>query len=221
MPSVYFENYNNFAEQDLIESLVNETLSIYGHTVYYLPRTLVKKDEIWSEDSLSYYHNAFEFDMYIRSYDSYEGDGTFLSKFNLEIRDQVTFSVARRAFGNNIAAYRPDIQRPREGDLVYSTMMKRLFVIKYVNNTSIFYQMGTLQTWDIVCEVWEYSNERFNTGIDEIDQIEQDYTVANVFSNTTYETAMSDVFAQNQEFQEDGASIVDWTQIDPFSEGNV
>lgn len=221
MPSVYFDNFNNYAEQDLVDSLVTESLSIYGHTVYYLPRTIIKKDEIWSEDRLSYYHEAFEFDMYIKSYDSYEGDGTFLSKFNLEIRDQVTFSVARRTFGNNIAAQRPDIQRPREGDLVYSTMMKRIFVIKYVNNTAIFYQMGNLQTWDIVCEVWEYSNERFNTGVDEIDQIEQDYSVANVFSNTAYEAAMTDVFAQNQEFQEDGESIVDWTQIDPFSEGNV
>lgn len=221
MPSVYFDNYNNYAEQDLIESLVTESLSIYGHTVYYLPRHIVKNDEIWTEDSLSYYHDAYEFDMYIKSYDSYEGDGTFLSKFNLEIRDQVTFSISRRHFGNEIASRRADIQRPREGDLVYSTMMKRLFVIKYVNNTAIFYQMGNLQTWDIVCEVWEYSNERFNTGVDEIDAIEQQYSVSNVFSNNAFESAMTDVFAQNQEFQEAGSSVVDWTQVDPFSEGNV
>ncbi len=221
MPSVYFDNFNNFAEQDLIDSLVSESLSIYGHTVFYLPRSIVKNDEIWSEDSLSYYHDAYEFDMYIKSYDSYEGDGTFLSKFNLEIRDQITFTVARRAFGVEISSKRADIQRPREGDLVYSTMMRRIFVIKYVNNSAVYYQMGDLQTWDIVCEVWEYSNERFNTGVDAIDSIEQQYSVSNVYANNVYEDAMSDVFAQNQEFQEAGASIVDWTQVDPFSEGNV
>jgi hypothetical protein len=221
MPNLFFNNFNSYAEQSLIEDLVTESLSIYGHTVYYLPREIVKKDEIWSEDSLSYYRSAFEFDMYIKSYDSYEGDGTFLSKFNLEVRDQVTFTVSRRMFGNEIATQRPDIQRPREGDLVYSTMMKRIFVIKYVSSTAIYYQMGDLQTWDVVCEVWEYSNERFDTGIDEIDSIEDKYTVSNVYANTAYEAAMLDVFAQNQEFQEAGASILDWTTVDPFSEGSV
>jgi hypothetical protein len=221
MPNLFFNNFDSYSEQSLVEDLVTECLSMFGHTVYYLPRTLVKKDEIWAEDSLSYYQSAYAFDMYIKSYDSYEGDGTFLSKFNLEVRDQITFTVARRLFGNEIATERPDIQRPREGDLVYSTMLKRIFVIKYVNNNAIFYQMGDLQVWDIVCDVWEYSNERFSTGVDEIDSIETKYSISNVYSNTAYETAMSDVFAQNQEFQEQGASIIDWTSVDPFSEGSV
>jgi hypothetical protein len=221
MPSVYFDNFNNYAEQDLIESLINESLSIYGHTVYYLPRTLMKKDDIYGEDTLSSYNNSYEFDIYIKSYDSYEGDGTFLSKFNLEIRDSVTFTIARRAFGKEISAQQPNIQRPREGDLIYSTMMKRMFVIKYVNQTAIFYQMGSLQIWDVSCDVWEYSNEVFNTGIYEIDSIETKYSVSNVTSNTAYEAAMSDVFATNMEFQDEGTSLLDWSDIDPFSDGSV
>lgn len=221
MPSVFFNNFNSYSEQNLIEDLINESMSIYGHTVFYLPRKVVKKDEIYSEDVLSTYDEAYEFDMYIKSYDSYEGDGTFLSKFNLEIRDQITLTVGRRSFGNEIATARPDIQRPREGDLVYSTMMKRIFVIKYVNNSAIFYQMGDLQTWDLVCEVWEYSNERFNTGNAEIDQIEEQYSVSNVFDDEVYEEAMGDVFATNKEFQEEGTDIIDWSEVDPFSGGNV
>ena len=221
MPSVYFDNFNNYGEQDLIESLVVESISIYGHTVYYLPRTLVTKDDIYGEDKLSTYTDVFEFDMYIKSFDSYEGDGTFLSKFNLEVRDSATFSIARRSFGNEIASQRPDIQRPREGDLVYSTMMKKMFVIKYVNQTAIFYQMGELQIWDIACDVWEYSNERFDTGNAEIDAIEEQYSVANITNDAAYEAAMLDVFATNQEFQQEGAGIIDWSNVDPFSGGNV
>lgn len=221
MPSVYFDNFNNYGEQDLIESLVVESISIYGHTIYYLPRTLVAKDDIYGEDKLSVYNDIFEFDMYIKTFDSYEGDGQFLSKFNLEVRDSITFSVARRTFGNEIASQRPDIQRPREGDLIYSTMMKKLFVIKYVNQTAIFYQMGDLQIWDVACDVWEYSNERFNTGNAEIDAIEEQYTVANVFNDTDYENAMLDVYATNKEFQDEGQGIIDWTNVDPFSGGNV
>jgi len=221
MPSIYFDNFNNYGEQDLIESLINESLSIYGHTVYYLPRTLVKKDEIYGEDYLSTYNSAYEFDVYIKSYDSYEGDGTFLSKFNLEIRDSVTFTIARRAFQKEISTQEVEIQRPREGDLIYSTMMKRLFVIKYVNQTAIFYQMGSLQIWDVNCEVWEYSNERFNTGIHEIDSIETKYSVSNVTTDSAYEKAMSNVFETNVEFQAEGTGLLDWSDIDPFSSGSV
>lgn len=221
MPNLFFNNFDSYAEQMLVEDLITECLSIYGHPVYYLPRTVVNKDEIWSEDSLSTYRTAYEFDMYIKSYDSYEGDGTFLSKFNLEIRDQITFTVSRRSFGNEISSDRPDIQRPREGDLVYSSMLQRMFVIKFVNNNAVFYQMGDLQVWDIVCEVWEYSNERFDTGVDVIDNIETRFSTSNITSNTAFEDAMSDVYAQNQEFQEAGANILDWTAVDPFSQGQV
>jgi hypothetical protein len=221
MPSVYFDNFNNYSEQDLIESLINESLSIYGHTVYYLPRTLISKDDIYGEDTLSKYTNAYEFDVYIKSYDSYEGDGTFLSKFNLEIRDSVTFTIARRTFGREVSTQQPDIQRPREGDLIYSTMMKRMFVVKYVNQTAIFYQMGSLQLWDVACDVWEYSNEDFNTGIYEIDSIETKYSVSNITNDTAYEKAMSNVFETNVEFQAEGDGLIDWSDIDPFSQGQV
>lgn len=228
-------------EQDLIESLVVESISIYGHAIYYCPRTIVKKDEIYGEDSLSTYNDAYNFDVYVKSYDSYEGDGTFLSKFNLEIRDQITFVVARRTFYNEIAT-QEFIDRPQEGDLIYSPMMKRLFVIKYVNNAPIFYQMGSLQTWECVCEVFEYSNERFNTGISEIDDIEVKYSysldVAEIVTDDgmiiadnygfqiiqgqyDYDTQNQDVYATNDEFQLEGYNIIDWSRIDPFSEGQV
>lgn len=221
MPNVFFNNFDSYPEQDLIESLIVESIGIYGHGVYYCPRTLEKKDEIYSEDTLSTYRHAYEIDVYVRSFDAYEGDGTFLSKFNLEIRDQVTFVLARRTFGSEISSQQPSIQRPREGDLFYSTMMKRLFVVKFVNNNSIFYQLGTLQVWDVVCEIFEYSNERFFTGVEEIDRIASDYTVDLVTNDVEYEKAMNNVFSTNKEFQERGGGIVDLTEFDPFSGGSI
>ena len=237
----YFNNFTNSMEQDLIESLVVESISIYGHSVFYCPRTLVKKDDIYGEDTLSEYNRAYDFDMYIRSYDNYEGDGTFLSKFNLEIRDQVRFTVARRTFNNEVGADAA-IERPREGDLIYSPMMNRLFIIMYVKNTSVFYQMGALQTWDLTCEVFEYSSERLNTGIDAIDSIERKYSInevswgiltndgshlatqeggAIVQQKYDFDKQNQDVFADNDEIQLEGEGILDWTVIDPFSEGKV
>lgn len=237
----YFNNFSQSMEQDLIESLIVESISIYGHSIFYCPRTLNNKDDIYGEATLASYESAYEFDMYIRSFDNYEGDGTFLSKFNLEIRDQTTFSVARRTFNNEIGN-QANIDRPQEGDLIFSPMMKRIFVIKYVKNTPIFYQMGALQLWDLVCEAWEYSSERLNTGIPEIDSIEDKYSIDEmqfgiltqdgytitdqdsmtiVLGQFDYDTQMGDVFADNDEIQLEGNNIFDWTVIDPFSEGNV
>lgn len=220
----YFNNFQNSMEQDLIESLVVESISIYGHGVYYCPRRLNNKDTLYGEATLSSYENAYNIDMYIRSFDNYEGDGTFLSKFNLEIRDQVTFSLARRTFYNEIGNDAA-IDRPQEGDLIYSPMMKRLFIIKYVNQTAIFYQMGSLQLWDLVCEVFEYSNEKLNTGIAEIDAIEKKYSFASnssvEMSNSAYANSLAGNYQTNLDLQTWGDDILDWTYRDPFSEGDV
>lgn len=229
-------------EQDLIESLVVESISIYGHTIVYCPRTIVNRDDLFNEDTISQYNEAYEFDMYIRSYDNYEGDGTFLSKFNLEIRDQVRFVAARRTFYNEVAV-NALIDRPQEGDLIFSPMMKRLFVIKYVNNTSpSFYQMGSLQSWELVCETFEYSNEVFNTGYDDIDSIEMKFsTNVNEFGLLTddgevivdmsgfplipgqfnFDNQTGDALSQNSEFNFLDDEVMDWTHKDPFSEGVV
>lgn len=239
--SVFFNNFQNSQEQILIEDLVMESIRIYGHDVYYCPRTLVAKDSIYGEDALSEYKTAYYIDMYIRSYDSYEGDGTFLSKFNLEIRDQVTFTVSIRTFENDVAQLEM-IDRPQEGDLVYLPMADRLMVVKYVNKTPVFYQMGAIQMYDLVCEVFEYSSERLNTGIAAIDNIEKKYSLDMsiygmltrddffitdndgyiiVQSDYNFENQAGDAFEDNTEFQIEGETILDWTQIDPFSEGEV
>jgi hypothetical protein len=220
---------------------VLESIKIYGHDMWYCPRTLVAKDDIYGEDTISEYNSAYLIDLYIKNVDSYEGDGTFLSKFNLEIRDQMTLTVSFRNFMNEVGSI-ATIDRPREGDLIYIPMLDRLFIIKYVSKNAVFYQMGSIQMYDLVCEMFEYSSEKLNTGIEAIDSIEKDLSLnASDYSLLTqdgfiitdqdgyqiiqsgynFETQARDPYEDNTEFQVEGESILDWTQIDPFSEGNV
>jgi hypothetical protein len=209
--------------------------------MYYCPRTLVAKDDIYGEDTLSKYNVSYLIDMYIRSYDSYEGDGSFLSKFNLEIRDQMTLTVSVRNFMNEVGKLE-GIIRPQEGDLIYIPMVERIMIIKYVNKTPIFYQMGSIQMYDLVCEIFEYSSERLNTGIEAIDSIEKTKSIALetygllttdgfvitnqdgyqiIQSGYDFETQAGDAFEDNTEFELEGDSILDWSQVDPFSEGTA
>ena len=239
--SLYFNNFQNSQEQVLIEDLVIESIKIYGHDMYYCPRTLIAKDDIYGEDALSEYNISYYIDMYIRSYDSYEGDGSFLSKFNLEIRDQMTLTVSVRNFMNEVGSLE-GIIRPQEGDLIYIPMVDRIMIVKYVNKTPVFYQMAAIQMYDLTCEIFEYSSEKLNTGIAAIDSIEQKNSIAmEIFGLVTtdgfvitdqdgyqliqsgydFETQAGDSYEDNTELQLEGEAILDWSQIDPFSEGRV
>lgn len=218
-----------------------ESIKVYGHDVFYCPRTLISKDDVYGEDDISEYNMAYSIEMYIKSYDSYEGDGSFLSKFNLEIRDQMTLTVSPRVFDEEIGQLE-GIIRPREGDLIYIPMVDRILIVKYVNKNAVFYQMGAIQMYDLVCEMYEYSSEKLNTGIEAIDSIERENSISmEVYSLLTsdgfvivdndgygiiqssynFETQAGDAYEDNTEIQLEGEAILDWTQIDPFSEGNV
>ena len=214
-----------------------ESIRIYGHDLYYLPRTRINDDAILGEESYSEFNSHHFVEMYIKNVEGFAGQGDFLSKFNLEIRDQVTFTVARRTFSEEVGAYTSFV-RPREGDLVYFPLNNKLFEIKFVEHEAIFYQLGSLQTFDLTCELFEYNNERLNTGIDLVDSkqkaitlnlsdfailTEDEYQITNEddynLVQESYNIKTQDPISDNNDFQTDGNEILDFSEIDPFSEG--
>ena len=98
----YFKNLTYAREQDLIEDLTIESIKQYGHDMRYIPRTLVRDDSLFGEDTLSTFDDATELEMYIKNVEGFEGEGEFLSKFNLEVRDTITFTVARKRFDQSL-----------------------------------------------------------------------------------------------------------------------
>ena len=164
----YFENYGNSMEQSLIEDLVVESIQIYGVDVWYLPRTKVAEDDILNEDDLPSFNDAYLVEMYVKNVDGFEGEGDFLSKFGLQIRDSITMTMAQRTYELEIGLI-TEINRPREGDLIYLPLNNKFFELQHVEHEAIFYQIGSLQTYDLRAELFEYSGETFNTGDATID----------------------------------------------------
>jgi len=234
----FFNNFSSSGEQNLIENLVIESIRIHGVDNYYIPRKIINRDSTFREQEFSEYGQAIQVEMYIKNIDGFEGDGEFLSKFGVEVRDQITFSVALRVFENEVGSVlRRD--RPIESDLVFFPFTKALYTIKYVNKKPIFYQMGALQMYDIVCELFEYSNEVFNTGIDEIDKTYNAFLTTTdpyVMSTETslalltedgyeiikeeYNIDLLDQTSQNNFFETQGLDFLDFTEKDPFSESD-
>ena len=171
----YFNHFGtNTPEQRLVENIVIESIKSFGIDVHYMPRTEVNTDSIYGEDRISKFEDARVVEMYIKSIDGFEGDGTFVSNFGLEVRDQITFTLSRRRFLElNFETGNRD-KEPLEGDLIFFPLSESLFEIKHVQDTNIFYQAGGLQTFDLVCELFEYADEAIDTGIEELDKIERE-----------------------------------------------
>jgi hypothetical protein len=182
--SVYFSQRYR-PEQNLLEDLLIESMKIMGHDVYYIPRKIVKRDFILNEDVISSFDESFLIEMFVESVDGFEGDGDLMTKFGLETRDQLTLVCSRRRWNSLIGrhGYTNDSVRPREGDLIYVPFSGGLFEIKFVEDKSPFFQLGgsgdtkgTIPTFKLTCELFEYSGQEIDTGIAEVDLIQVGHT---------------------------------------------
>lgn len=161
------------SEQNLYEDLVIESLRLYGQDVYYIPREIVNKDPIFLDDVPSRFTDAYKVEMYIENIEGFEGEGDLFTKFGIELRDQATFIVARRRWKQLIGNYLDQQKfRPREGDVIYLPLSGSMFQVMKVETETPFYQLSNLPTFRLQCELFEYSDEDFDTGVDDINAIE-------------------------------------------------
>ncbi len=154
-------------EQDLMQSLINEQLKIYGVEVTYIPRKIVTRSTIFEELERSKFDDNFLLEAYVDTFDGYGGQGDIMTKFGLSLKDELTLSISRERFEDFIAPFMetmPDDEilidtRPREGDLVYFPLGGRLFEVKFVEHEDPFYQLGKNYIYKLQCELFEYEDE--------------------------------------------------------------
>lgn len=162
-------------EQQLVEDLVVEQIKMFGTNVYYIPRTLVGEDQVFGEDALSSFDSAYLIEAYLENVQGFGGDGDLFSKFGVRISDQVNFIIARKRFQDLVDDNTTLVVegRPNEGDLVYFPLAGKLFQIQYVEHEQPFYQLNKIHVWGLKCELYEYSGEDLDTGVEAIDVIER------------------------------------------------
>ena len=176
----------------LVEDLVIEAMQIHGMDVYYLPQTSRDQvDMLYGEDTLKEFRSAYGIEMYLENVSGMDGEGDFISKFGLEIRDEVTLLMSRRRF----SSLGTSLIRPREGDLVYIPLIQNFFEISFVeheNNQAMFYTLGrgrggNVYVYALKLKQFVFSEEIISTGVDEIDdQIFDSYKRASLpLANTT------------------------------------
>lgn len=184
-PNVYFTQGTR-NEQNLVEDLIIESLKIFGQQMFYIPRILVSKDNILGEDRLSEFKNLYPIEMYFENVDSFDGQGAFIQKFGLMMEQSATLVVARRRWEQLVGRYGVTTisSRPNEGDLLYFPLTGGLFEIKFVKHQDPFYQLGKLYVYKLQVELFQYSSERIDTGVEEVDVFEGLKTFSTDISRT-------------------------------------
>ena len=165
------------SEQNLYEDIVIEALKTYGQDVFYLPRDIVNEDTILGDDPVSSFNSSYMLEMYIENTEGFEGEGDLFTRFGVEIRDEATFVVSRKRWADTVARYDNEItvQRPAEGDVIYLPLSKSFFQITHVEHEQPFYQLSNLPVFKMRCQLYEYTGEDMDTGIDVLDDLETKY----------------------------------------------
>jgi len=219
MINPYFQGGSSIgrsSEQLMVESIIIECLQIYGHDLLYIPRQSFNPDLILNEDPLNNFKFAYPIEMYLASVEGFQGEGSLLSKFGLEIRDTATFVVSRRRW-DEVVAQDGNVElttRPAEGSIIYFPQTQAFFEIRRVISKNPFFQVGKLYVYTLECELYQYSSEQFDTGVTEVDEFTKNASLDEIMLGDG-ETPHTDPQSSNETFV-DESDIIDFSKSNPF-----
>ena len=175
--SPYFPTYyaGHSGEQGLVQDLVDEQIKLFGSDVYYIPK-IVLQDSTLDEVRYTKYQEQFQIEMLLQNVTGFGDNAEFISKFGLKITDEIIFRVSSRRWDESVAQYSPNLtvdSRPNEGDLLYFPLTQDIYEIKFVGKEEPFFQFGKIQFYAITAEIYEVGSDDFDTGVAEIDVVEQ------------------------------------------------
>lgn len=225
---VQFHKHQN--TQSLHDVLVSESIQMRGVECYYIRREFVKLDRIFGEDPQSRFEKSYKTAMYIQSFDGYEGQRDFFTKFGMQSNDELTLQVNPGLF-----KYQADGELPREGDLIYFPIANALFELVWVETQMPFYQNGANPIMTMTASKFIYSGEHLDPKVkkrpnpDAIEPCDYDLDLSEVTS-FDYEPELDPVgrlngiadiskeqYAEDEQFWQEGGEFIDPINFDPIN----
>lgn len=151
---------------------MRESIFIQGYDIVYLPRENVSMDYLYGEDVVSLFRDAIAIECYIKDAGGYTGNGEILTKFGIDVQDELTIQIHIDRFAEEVSNKFNNIIRPRNGDLVYFALDPHsIFEISQIDNKVPFYQAGSLYLYEINLRRFVYGAENIATGFNDIDNV--------------------------------------------------
>lgn len=172
----YFNRLTQTSEQDLFEDMVIESIQQSGVDVWYIPRENLEIDPILGEPTQSTFKEAFQIEAYLPEGGQMEGEQNLMSKFGFRMNQTIDMIMSKRRWAEIGSGF----NRPREGDLIYigntpnsyASFLNTFFEINQVWYTNPDWQFGRHFTYKLMCEVFTYSYEKFQTGVQTLDDMQ-------------------------------------------------
>lgn len=161
----YFKTQSYFNEQDLVDRMKAEAIQIKGMDVMYIVRDMVDRDYLYGESKISDFKDYIDIEMYLESIQNNGATSLLMEKFGAIMSDQAVFEVHARRFVEEAEMF--NLDRPREGDLIYLREADQLYEIKRVAKPEEFYQLGVCFTYKLTCTLFVYSHEELPIGPDD------------------------------------------------------
>lgn len=163
----YFNFTKSKQEQHLYSRLKNEAINIYGDNFYYIKRNSGDYEnitnQILGQDPFQNFTDATLVCLYPENVDGFEGNREMLNKFGFTLSESMKFLIHRHEFQLT------GLERPEPGDLLYWPTVNRLFKINFVDFDYEFNQLGQNCVWQLQADLFQYSSEKIETDIEEID----------------------------------------------------
>ncbi|CAM0002220.1 head closure Hc2 [Vibrio phage D479] len=150
----YFSWMTNTSVQQLQDVMVAEAVQARGIEVLYIRREMAKPDLVFGEDPLSAFKKSYRISVYIDSFDGWDGDGDWYSKFGFQVDDELNVTT-----NDNLFKTQADGKGVTMGDLVYFPLSQALFEINWVETDDPLFSMGALPMRKIKLTRFVYSGE--------------------------------------------------------------
>ena len=215
-------SFNLSNEQKLLEDLIVESVQMNGVDCFYLPRKSdIDYRSLLGEQPDTRFTEAYPIEMYLINVEGYDGENEFAGKFGYMIKASTNIVVTARSFAQYVSQFSSVLTRPREGDLVWVPILRRLFEIKFSDPDINFHAIGRDAArpyyYELRVEQFKFSQENIQTGVQDIDNIEffNSYTLALNLTVGTGNYIIGEEVYQGNTYLTNTASakVSDWNPI--------
>lgn len=204
-PYVAFNSYK--PTQDLQDMIVAESIQMRGIECYYIEREFANLDRILGEDPNSKFKNAWKFAAYLNTFEQYEGQQDFFSKFGFQSNDEVTLSINPKLFKHQVNG-----KEPKMGDLIYFKLDNSLFEITWVQPYDPFYQVGKNSIRKITAQKFIYSGEELTPVLQEKPEFDDTFDQLDLepVNNLNGRSDIDiDEYSEDRQVQQEASAFVD------------
>jgi hypothetical protein len=211
----HFDFYNCTEEQDFYSDFVDESIQIAGTETLFIPKDYASIDSILGEPFQTLYTRFFPLAAVLTTPEGYGGEGDMMSQFGMRFANTSEWVISKRLF-RELKIPGRDV-RPLEGDLLLigPTLGQTTYVdpqftysmmeITYVKHEAVNWPLGRYYVFQVMCQLYVASYEKFQTGHPDID-----------LENSQYSNAAELNIAANKDFDDKRSELVDFSENNPL-----